>query len=75
MFPVVPRGDYRVLATNAHGLRVPRAPGVSCALLISLGGFAGIARAQRAAMMRARVFPRRPARAGEGRVRGCFHAF
>ena len=25
-------GDYRVLTTNAHGLRVPRAPGVSCAL-------------------------------------------
>jgi hypothetical protein len=24
-------GDYRVLSTNAHGLRVHRAPGVSCA--------------------------------------------
>src|SRR5260370_1446104 len=25
-------GDYRVLTTNAHGLRVQRAPGVPCAL-------------------------------------------
>jgi hypothetical protein len=25
-------GDYRVLTTFAHGLRVHRAPGVSCAL-------------------------------------------
>ena len=26
------RGDYRVLTTNAHGLRVLRAPGFPCAL-------------------------------------------
>jgi hypothetical protein len=25
-------GDYRVLTTNAHGLRVQRAPGFPCAL-------------------------------------------
>jgi hypothetical protein len=28
-------GDYRVLTTNAHGPRVPRAPGVSCSLASS----------------------------------------
>src|SRR5258708_39674856 len=27
-----PRGDYRVLTTTAHGLRVLRAPGFPCAL-------------------------------------------
>ena len=26
------RGDYRVLTTNAHGLRVLRAPGFPCSL-------------------------------------------
>jgi hypothetical protein len=29
------RGDYRVLTTNAHGLRVLRAPGFPCALCFS----------------------------------------
>jgi hypothetical protein len=28
------RGDYRVLTTNAHGLRVLRAPGFPCALYL-----------------------------------------
>ena len=28
------RGDYRVLPTNAHGLRVLRAPGFPCALCL-----------------------------------------
>jgi hypothetical protein len=31
------RGDYRVLPTNAHGLRVLRAPGFPCSLSIFLG--------------------------------------
>ena len=30
-------GDYRVLTTNAHGLRVQRAPGISLRPLIILG--------------------------------------
>src|SRR5207302_1363426 len=33
------RGDYRVLTTDAHGPRVPRAPGFPCALCLGPNGF------------------------------------
>jgi hypothetical protein len=50
------RGDYRVLTTNAHGLRVLRAPGFPCALSIFWANDFRKARARRAARSRTHVF-------------------
>jgi hypothetical protein len=46
------RGDYRVLTTNAHGLRVHRASGFPCALCFQRDAASGKPRADRAARMR-----------------------
>jgi hypothetical protein len=59
-------GDYRVLTTNAHGLRVQRAPGIPHALCFSGRKIFCITRAHRAARSRSCVATLPAVIVGEG---------